>query len=202
MTAVPGDGHVVTVICDACGTVEEATDVLHDEEMVWPSITQLGWTGSPFATGTHRCPRCETSVRAECAPAPTEATTADGLIDVQDAADTLTRIITLHADLEHRIVDQLRPALDVAVRSGRNVILDLADAGTVDSAGLGLLVRAHRAVKPRGAVLCLVAPSRFVITVLHTMHLDDVFPVYPDTRTALRRLRVPSPRCTGPRAYR
>ena len=37
-----------------------------------------------------------------------------------------------------------------------------------------------------GGVLCLVAPSRFVLTVLHTMHVDGVFPIFDDDVTALR----------------
>lgn len=56
----------------------------------------------------------------------------------------------------------------------------MRDAGVIDSAGLGLLVRAYRCTKRCGGGLSLVAPSRFVITVLHTMHLDGMFPIFPD----------------------
>ncbi|OJF15238.1 STAS domain-containing protein [Couchioplanes caeruleus] len=195
MTAVPGDGRgVVTVICDACGGVEETADVLRDEDVVWPSLTLLGWTGSPFAMGMHRCPGCAQSVRAErfpaAAPAPDEA--ADAACDIRDVAEPRARIVLLRADLDQHLVDRIRPALVEAAAAGRHVVVDMRHAGVIDSAGLGLLVRAYRAAKHRGATVCLVAPSRFVLTVLHTMHLDDVFPTYPDTRTAMRHLAPPA----------
>jgi anti-sigma B factor antagonist len=82
-------------------------------------------------------------------------------------------------------VDQVRPALMEAAAAGRDVVLDMRAAGVVDSAGLGLLVRAHRAARQHGAALRLVAPTRYVMTVLHTMHLDGLFPIYPDERAAL-----------------
>jgi anti-sigma B factor antagonist len=50
----------------------------------------------------------------------------------------------------------------------------------IDSTALGLLVRAHQDAKRYGRFVCLVAPSRFVITVLHTMRLRAVFPDFPD----------------------
>ncbi|WP_328471415.1 STAS domain-containing protein [Actinoplanes sp. NBC_00393] len=187
MTAVCGDGSgVVTVICDACGTVEEAADVLRDEDMVWPSINELGWTGSPFATGTHRCPRCVDAARVDQGPsAPPGPARGDGFT-VREAGRS--RVVALRAGLVQQLVDGVRPALVDAATAGRNVVIDMRRADVVDSAGLGLLVRVHRAAKHRGATLCLVAPSRYVVTVLHTMHLDGLFPIYPNVRSALRHL--------------
>ncbi|HWS38253.1 MAG TPA: STAS domain-containing protein [Actinoplanes sp.] len=187
MTAIIGDGEgLVTVICDSCGESRQTTDVVRDEDVVWPSITTLGWTGSPFATGSHRCPQC-----AEPAPVPSPApgpetgtpTTAE-VYTVRDAEDG-ARIVVLHTDLDLHRVDQVRPALMDAAESGRDVVVDMRDAAVIDSAGLGLLVRAYRCTKRRGGGLSLVAPSRFVMTVLHTMHLDGMFPIFPDEPTAL-----------------
>uniref|UniRef100_UPI003F49F243 STAS domain-containing protein n=1 Tax=Micromonospora chalcea TaxID=1874 RepID=UPI003F49F243 len=45
------------------------------------------------------------------------------------------------------------------------------------SAGLGLRARAHQDARRDGRRLCLLSPSRFVLTVLHTMRLDGVFTV-------------------------
>ncbi len=68
-------------------------------------------------------------------------------------------------------------------------VLDLHAVHLIDSAGLGLLVRAHHEAKHRGGSLSLVAPSRYVRTVLHTMRLDTVFHTYPDEQAAFRALR-------------
>jgi anti-sigma B factor antagonist len=97
-------------------------------------------------------------------------------------------VIVLPADLDQRQADRLRPALLEAAEAGRDLVIDMRDAATIDPAGLGLLVRAHRSARQHGAALCLVAPSRFVLTVLHTMRLDGVFPIFPDQRTTLSEL--------------
>jgi hypothetical protein len=46
-----------------------------------------------------------------------------------------------------------------------------------------------RTARHRGGVLCLVAPSRYVLTVLHTMHVDGVFPTFADGVAAFSWLR-------------
>ncbi|WP_435869720.1 STAS domain-containing protein [Actinoplanes xinjiangensis] len=94
-------------------------------------------------------------------------------------------VVVLPSDLDQRLADRLRPVLIDTAEAGRDLVIDMRDAGTIDPAGLGLLVRAHRSARQHGATLCLVAPSRFVLTVLHTMRLDGVFPIFPDQRAAL-----------------
>lgn len=109
-------------------------------------------------------------------------------------------IVSVHADIRTDVVQPLRKALAAAVNRRGHVVLDLTDASTMDPAGLGLLVRAHRRARRQGALICLVAPSRFIVTVLHTMRLDGVFPVFEDCTTAqewLRALRQAEGRCTA-----
>jgi anti-anti-sigma regulatory factor len=64
-------------------------------------------------------------------------------------------------------------------------VVDLHAVTFIDSAGLGLLVRAHQEAKQHDGTFALAAPSRFVLTVLHTMRLDGVFRTFPDRRAAL-----------------
>ncbi|GAA1648035.1 hypothetical protein GCM10009828_091630 [Actinoplanes couchii] len=211
---------MVTVICDGCGAAEQTSDVLRDEDVVWPSITTLGWSGSPFATGTHRCPRCaQPDAVPAAAPSASPRSASPGsaspgsaspgsassgsaspgsaslvsddaaalleeACDIRDVGDG-ARVVVLRSDLDLNRVDQVRPVLMEAAESGRDVVVDMHDAAVIDSAGLGLLVRAYRCTKRRGAGLSLVAPSRFVLTVLHTMHLDGMFPIFEDEQTAL-----------------
>jgi anti-sigma B factor antagonist len=93
-------------------------------------------------------------------------------------------LIRVHGDLDLAMAADLRDALGWAVDGHRGVVVDLADVPRLDSAGLGVLIRAHGRARHSGGVLCLVAPSRFVLTVLHTMHVDGVFPIFDDCRTA------------------
>lgn len=48
MTVVPA-GARATVICDRCGKTDTAGGVTHDSDLVWPLVSHLGWTRSPFA---------------------------------------------------------------------------------------------------------------------------------------------------------
>ena len=84
---------------------------------------------------------------------------------------------------ERRAAPAVPAAVEVELTG--DVVVDMARVGLVHPVGLGLLVRAHREAKQRGAVLCLAAPSRFVVTVLHTMCLTSVFPVLEDREQAL-----------------
>ncbi|GIE28554.1 hypothetical protein Ait01nite_015990 [Actinoplanes italicus] len=116
------------------------------------------------------------------------ASPADRLGEVRDVAGGAVRVVVLPADLDRHLAGQVRPIVKAAIDKGRHLVIDMHATQVIDSAGLGLLVRAHRSARRRGVTLCLVAPSRFVLTVLHTMHLDGVFPISPDQATALSEL--------------
>jgi anti-sigma B factor antagonist len=105
------------------------------------------------------------------------------MTDVRDATDTA--VVTPLSDLDADAVELLRESLAEAVRDHRHVIVDLHAAPTIDSAGLSMLVRAYNEAKSHGGTLSLAAPSRYVVTVLHTMKLHQVFPLYEDVGAAL-----------------
>jgi anti-anti-sigma factor len=109
--------------------------------------------------------------------------------------DSGVRVLTPSGDIDVLVADVLREALTSATADDRDVVLDLSRVGMVDSTGLGLLVRAHRDARQQGRTFCLVAPSRFVLTVLHTMRLDSVFLVFDHRPQALACLAAePTPR--------
>jgi anti-sigma B factor antagonist len=99
-----------------------------------------------------------------------------------------TAILRLHGDLDLLVEPQLRQALTDACADYRHVLLDLSNVRLIDSTGLGLLVRAHQSAKRKDGVVCLLSPSRFILTVLHTMRLHPVFPVFPDATMAINWL--------------
>ncbi|MFI7492327.1 STAS domain-containing protein [Micromonospora echinaurantiaca] len=181
MTVVP-DENLMTLICDACGdTVRATACVLPDAEVVWTLVSEHGWSGSPFATGPHRCPRC-----APLPPDPTDPTDGGqpgevlGIDYLEDVP-----VVSVAGDINLDGGDALRAALHGAVEVRGHVVVDLARVHLIDSTGLGLLVRAHRDARERGAVLCLAAPSRYIRTVLHTMRVDGLFPVFDTVEEAV-----------------
>lgn len=193
MTVVPGlRAATVNLICDHCGDSVEEIAVLPEPEVVWTVLHEHGWDGSPFAVGPHRCPGCTTaSLVAPAEPAadrpPAPHTDPEGWrVDVADLPGT--RVLTPSGDIDVLVADVLREALAAAVDGDRDVVLDLSRVGLLDSTGLGLLVRAHRDSRQQGRTFCLVAPSRFVLTVLHTMRLESVFLVFDHRAQALAGL--------------
>jgi anti-sigma B factor antagonist len=98
-------------------------------------------------------------------------------------------VVRVGCAIDVAVAADLRVALAWALEHHRDVVVDLADTPTLDPAGLSVLIRAHRRARHNGGRLCLVAPSRFVLTALHTMHVDHVFPIFEDCPAALGWLR-------------
>lgn len=190
MTVVPRTAGSAVLICNLCGAEDHVAAVAHDNDVVWPLVATAGWTGSPFATGTHHCPQCAESVPEPAAPVhdpPAAAHGASYAIRTHD--DIAATVITPLADIDASFTQTLRDGLTTALNTSRYVVLDLHAVHLIDSAGLGMLVRAHQEAKRGDGSLSLAAPSRFVLTVLHTMRLDVIFSSYPDEETALNALR-------------
>lgn len=98
-------------------------------------------------------------------------------------------VVRVDGDIEASSVSRLRDVLSWAADHHSGVLVDLEDVSTISPAALGVLIRAHTRARSRGGVLCLVAPSRYVLTVLHTMHVDGVFPTFADQAVAFSWLR-------------
>ena len=88
--------------------------------------------------------------------------------------------LVLPERLDVSTVGGLREALALAVASGPgpDVVLDVSEVAVVDSAGLGLLLTAHRTCRSSGRRLVLAHPSPrllrlLAVTRLHrVLHLD------------------------------
>lgn len=211
MTVVPGlRADTVNLICDHCGYADEGIPaILPEPDVVWTVLGEHGWEGPPFAVGPHRCPGCtvaslvtpvDSGTGPGTPPDPGDSPVAAACpepgswrVTVEEVADV--RVLTPGGDIDVLVADILREALAAAVTGDRDVVLDLSRVGMIDSTGLGLLVRAHRDARQYGRTFCLVAPSRFVLTVLHTMRLDSVFLVFDHRPQALTCLAAqPTPR--------
>jgi anti-sigma B factor antagonist len=181
MTVVPDD-NLMTLICDVCGDTTTGTAcVLPDAEVVWTLVSEHGWSGSPFATGPHRCPRCSSLPPGSPLGDGDRGRSGGGAKGAAAPADS---------GLAPGTGDPLRAALRAAFDVAGTVVVDLTHVQVIDSLGLGMLVRAHRDVREQDGQLCLAAPSRFIRTVLHTMKLDGVFPIFDSLDDALDQLRV------------
>ncbi|MCO8277652.1 STAS domain-containing protein [Actinoplanes sp. TRM 88003] len=188
MTVVPAGNRAALLICNRCGAEETAANTSHHSDLVWPMVAQMGWTGSAFPTGSHNCPACSGPAEpADHAPDPVVRTHGASYA-VRRGEDAT--FVTPLTDFDAALAEVLREDLMLAAENRRYLIVDLHSVGFIDSTALGLLVRARQEVRRHGGRLGLVAPSRFVRTVLHTMRLDAAFPCYPDQGAALRGMRA------------
>jgi len=104
-----------------------------------------------------------------------------------------TLVVHLEGDLDIQVAGAMRKWLTAACESHRNLVLDMADVKFIDSTGLGVLVRAHQAAKRNGGQVVLATPSRFLLTILHTMRLEPVFPTFPTADAAVTYLEERAP---------
>ncbi|MGC4893670.1 STAS domain-containing protein [Micromonospora sp. DT31] len=94
-------------------------------------------------------------------------------------------VLEVRGELDMATSPQLREGLQRLVDAGdRQVVVDLAGVGFMDSSGLGALVLMFKALREVGGRLCLAAVQPAVRTVLTVTSVDRVIPVYDGVRAA------------------
>jgi N-acetylglucosaminyldiphosphoundecaprenol N-acetyl-beta-D-mannosaminyltransferase len=68
------------------------------------------------------------------------------------------------------------------------LLLDLSEVSFIDSSGIGRLAKVAREARAASVAFALVQPSNVVQNVIHAMHLDAQFPMYPDKQSAVESL--------------
>src|SRR5690242_7055527 len=88
-------------------------------------------------------------------------------------------VVEVAGDLDMATAPQLREGLQGVLDAGtRNVVVDLAGVGFMDSSGLGALVVMFNAARERGGRLCLAATQRPVRTLLTVTSVDQAIAIY------------------------
>jgi anti-sigma B factor antagonist len=95
----------------------------------------------------------------------------------------------------------LRAALlEAAARGDATFVVDMTRTQFCDSAGLGVLVRAHNRAQAEGGELRLVIPaSAFVLRVFALTGIDRVIPNFPALDEAVQPAPTAAPRPPRPR---
>ncbi|GGS64455.1 hypothetical protein GCM10010259_03220 [Streptomyces daghestanicus] len=94
-------------------------------------------------------------------------------------------VLHLSGDLDHSTAPRLRERLPTLVlRSGQRLVLDLGQLSFCDSSGIAALIAAHHHAAAGGATVALAAVPANTLRVLHTVGLDQVFPVHADADAA------------------
>jgi anti-sigma B factor antagonist len=83
-------------------------------------------------------------------------------------------------------LDQFSSTLGELIDSGNNrILLDLEEVPTIDSSGIGILVRYLTAAKQRGGSVKLLKPSKFAVQTLKLVRVLALFEVFEDAQPAV-----------------
>ena len=94
-------------------------------------------------------------------------------------------VVEVRGDLDMATAPQLRDGLQRLVDAGdRQVVMDMAAVGFMDSSALGALVVISKALGDVGGRLCLAAVQPAVLSVLEITSVDRVIDLYDTVRAA------------------
>jgi anti-sigma B factor antagonist len=103
--------------------------------------------------------------------------------DLQDAT-----IIHVHGEVDLATAAMVQDALRSAIRSGRHVVVDLANVTYIDLSGFRALTEGKKALGERQA-LAVAASSPIIHRVIEIIELGTVLPAFHSLREALDFVR-------------
>ena len=102
--------------------------------------------------------------------------------------DTLDKGVVVHlaGDITLTHLDELHDALQQIIECHpTKVVLDLADLAFINSLGLGVLIEFRQGLAQCGGDLAMACASEHIADILRKTRLVELFPLHPDTKTAL-----------------
>lgn len=100
-------------------------------------------------------------------------------LEVSTADDVGWTVLAVTGEIDISTAAVFEDALQGAIKTSKQVVVDLSGVRFMDSTGLGVLMRAQKHQDGVGAFLRLAAPSDRVVRILGVTQLDSVFAVYP-----------------------
>lgn len=83
-------------------------------------------------------------------------------------------------------LDRFNAAMGELLRLGENrIVLDLEEVPSIDSSGIGMLVRYLTTVKQSGGAIRLLKPSKFTVQTLKMVGLLNLFSTFDDPKDAV-----------------
>jgi anti-sigma B factor antagonist len=108
-------------------------------------------------------------------------------VDINVRKRSNVQVIQLRGPLRMgEAVDSFRQTIDETVGAGDNqLVVNLTEMPTIDSSGIGILVKAMASAKQRGGALKLVNPSKFAVQTLRLVGVLNLFEVFEDEDAAV-----------------
>ena len=105
-------------------------------------------------------------------------------VDTEDRGDHA--VITAAGEIDAATADSVANAVSGALHEGyATVLLDFAQVTFIDSTGLGVLVRSHRAAVARGSRFAVVHPNPTTRKLIGVLGLDQLLNVFDSPEDAL-----------------
>jgi anti-sigma B factor antagonist len=83
-------------------------------------------------------------------------------------------------------LDRFNSTMNELLGQGQNrIVLDLEDVPSIDSSGIGTLVRYLTSVKQNGGAIRLLKPSKFTVQTLKMVGLLNLFSTFEDPEAAV-----------------
>jgi anti-sigma B factor antagonist len=108
-------------------------------------------------------------------------------LDIAVTKQSDVNIMKLHGPFRlGPAVESFRSAVDQIMKSsGHKIIVNMTEVNSMDSSGIGALVRSQTAAKQHGGSVKLVNPSKLVVQTLNFVGLLNVFEVHTDENAAI-----------------
>ncbi len=104
-------------------------------------------------------------------------------VDVQDRDHHA--VVAAVGEIDASTASLVSDAAQTALDEGRRVLLDLAQVTFIDSTGLGMLVKVHRAALCAGSNLALVRATPQTRKLVRVLGLDTLLHLYDSSEQAL-----------------
>lgn len=105
-------------------------------------------------------------------------------VDIEDRADHA--LVTANGEIDAATADQVADAVAGALEDGyKHVLLDFAHVTFIDSTGLGVLVKSHRAAEASDARFAVVHPTPQTRKLIRVLGLDQLLHIYDSVDQAL-----------------
>jgi anti-sigma B factor antagonist len=105
-----------------------------------------------------------------------------------ESAGADVSVVSLAGELDLSTIPTIEGRLFEQLRSHPGVVVDLTRLSFIDSSGIGLLIKAFRAVDGRGRLYTVVAPGSQVERVLQLAGIDRALPLFVERTRALDSL--------------
>ena len=107
-------------------------------------------------------------------------------VGLRQAGDIVVISVVGRLTIADGCADLREKVRDTVERGLKNLVLNLSEVPYVDSAGVGEVMAAKKAMERRGGHLKLLQPSRAVRDLLRTIRLDRLLETFDDEAAAMQ----------------